>query len=63
MAKFVLTIKLGNAEMETGRDVADALRKVAHRIEDNALPLGDVDAIMDMNGNNVGSWEVKPDGV
>lgn len=63
MAKhFTLDIKLGNAEMQTGYDVAYALREIADRID---LRIGDDmpntqqgGPIYDLNGNMVGKWEV-----
>lgn len=57
---FTLTIELGNDAMQDGGDVAAAMRGIARRIEDNGL-LNRVDGgrVMDLNGNSVGSWEVK----
>ena len=60
--RLVLEINLGNAAMQTGRDVADALGQVVHRVEDNLLPLrsGDGGTIHDANGNATGTWTVEP---
>lgn len=61
---FKLQIKLGNAEMLTGTNVAGALHEVAHLI-DEPVDLAESDPydrsgrIMDSNGNSVGTWEVK----
>lgn len=60
--EFKLTITLGNAEMQSGDNVADALRetarKLANRFDGMTLP-ADVDGkIIDANGNIVGNWEV-----
>lgn len=61
--KFTLTIELGNEAMQTGYDVADALREIADRIyprglteHRNAVSL--VGLVRDINGNTVGSWQV-----
>lgn len=49
---FRLTIKLGNAEMQTPEDIAGALRDVADAVEQ-----GRADGFVhDTNGNRVGSW-------
>jgi hypothetical protein len=58
MNKFTLIIELGNDAMQDGRNVADALRKLAGRIEDNDFRRVDGGGIMDLNGNSVGKWEV-----
>jgi len=54
---FNVDIVLGNDAMQTAADVAEALRRLADRLEayshDGAL-LG---RIYDTNGNCVGSWE------
>lgn len=59
--KFVLEIKLGNDAMLTSRDVAQALFKVAARIERSAPPTAESEAhkILDENGQGVGSWRFK----
>lgn len=66
--QFVLTINLGNAEMQTGANIARSLRDVANHIDDDALTFDDpADAsgfdssgrIMDVNGNRVGGWHVQ----
>lgn len=57
---FSLTIELGNAAMERGPDLANALCRVADFVSDFGT-LADVVAgstIRDENGNKVGSWEV-----
>jgi hypothetical protein len=51
--RFALEIKLGNAAMQSGPDVADALRKVADRIENGLEARG---RIRDANGNTVGEY-------
>ncbi len=65
---FSLKIKLGNAAMLTGEDIAAALRKVADRVEnesthsmndDNESQIDEIDGrIYDENGNSVGAWAV-----
>lgn len=59
--KFILEIKLGNAEMQAGEHVAAALREVANWIDDDTpfdMP-EDPSGIYDINGNNVGNWHVE----
>ena len=52
--KFTLDIDLGNDAMQTADDVAEALRRVAKRLEaDRDLSSG---LIRDLNGNTVGVW-------
>jgi hypothetical protein len=62
MTTFNLTITLGNAEMSHSGEVADALRKVAARVEKHDDSLvgwnGLSGGINDVNGNTVGRWEV-----
>jgi len=52
--RFTLSIELGNAAMQTGRDVADLLRRVADRLDDG-LPDGPR-PVRDLNGNTVGYY-------
>lgn len=58
--KFSLEIELGNAAMQTGDDVAEALRKVAQKLADaydgTNLPDWESGTIKDANGNAVGIW-------
>lgn len=51
---FWLSIECGNDAMRTYEDIAEALRKVADRIE-NGTREG---RIRDTNGNSVGGFEV-----
>lgn len=51
---FKLMIELGNDGMQSGPDVAQALRDIADRIENGLEARG---AIIDANGNTVGQWE------
>ncbi|WNT45344.1 hypothetical protein SEA_BABYDOTZ_91 [Microbacterium phage BabyDotz] len=59
---FDLTIRLANAEMQSSRDVADALREAADQVDEHADTLvgwhGMSRDIRDMNGNRVGNWKV-----
>jgi hypothetical protein len=59
---FVLKIQLGNEEMQSGIDVANALRSTAaenlNRIS-GKLAAGEYGYVIDANGNNVGSWEIQ----
>jgi hypothetical protein len=61
---FTLKIELGNTAMQTGADVAEAVRGVAdrldglygyHRLEECAK---DGYKVRDINGNTVGEWEI-----
>ena len=52
MATFNLTIRLGNDAMQTGEDVAEALRQAANYIEQHDTG----SAVYDLNGNRVGSF-------
>lgn len=58
---FTLTIELGNDAMQTGADVAEALRRLAHRLEDDDA-YGELkptsQRIKDRNGNTVGQFTV-----
>ncbi len=61
--RFVIEIALGNEAMQTGRDVADALARIQHRIEDLLMPfakhnVGYTEQVIDGNGNTVGTWKV-----
>lgn len=54
MAKVLMEIDLGNDAMQTGEDIANALRKVSLIIEKAPIEEGFVTIIRDENGNNVG---------
>lgn len=58
MSKFTLTIKLGNAAMQTGQDVAGALADVVRDVIHWEDLSGMMRPIIDDNGNRVGEWEV-----
>lgn len=51
--RFTLTVELGNDGMQSGPDVAAALRRVADRIEHDLEARG---PIVDLNGNTVGEY-------
>lgn len=58
--EFTLKIELGNAAMETPRDIAKALREAAGRLECVADDATSASApIYDENGNRVGKWEMQ----
>lgn len=63
--EFVLKIKLGNDAMQTGADIRKALDRVSKSLLVNLLDHEDITerngkrAILDENGNTVGSWEFK----
>lgn len=60
--RFVLSIELGNAAMQTPRDVLDAIRQsLARTHPDQELGTDDGGKIRDVNGNTVGSWRVGED--
>ena len=61
MPQFILKIQLGNDAMQTGYDIAGALREIADKVYDNEdmREFTGVKRIMDLNGNTVGSWMVK----
>ena len=50
---FNLHIDLGASAMSTPRDIANALRRTAQRLETGVASAN----LMDMNGNTVGRWE------
>ncbi len=56
---FTLAIELGNDAMSAGCDVAEALRNVAQMVRDSELDFATNNMIVDLNGNVVGSWEVR----
>lgn len=62
---FTVEIELGNDAMQTGEDLAHALRGVAAKIEDCSRPVEDWPAsvrtgpIRDVNGNTVGRWKAR----
>jgi hypothetical protein len=58
--QFNLQIKSDNDAMQTGADIARALREVADKLDYNVTPPhGEYANIKDLNGNNVGGWRVK----
>lgn len=56
---FTLKIKMGNAAMQTGLDVASALREIADKLEEHPDPTNESGRIRDYNGNTVGEWKCK----
>lgn len=57
--QFKLTIELGNDAMQTGGDIADALRGLAERIDTRrGGDLADSGTVRDYNGNTVGTYDV-----
>lgn len=61
MTRFILKINLGNATMRTGYNISMALREIADKINDNGdmRDFSGLKNIRDINGNIVGSWQVK----
>jgi len=60
---FELKIELGNDAMQTPRDVAFVLKKLASKLDNmgDDFALVDGGKIMDANGNSVGKWDVEVD--
>lgn len=57
--KFTLTLNLGNQAMTEPLDVAEALRYVANRLEDNGTFPDSAVPVRDLNGATVGSYQVE----
>lgn len=64
--KLTLTIETGNDAMQTGDDLAKALKAVSKTVAnifEGGEPMGDFAVspmtIRDDNGNRVGSWEIQ----
>jgi hypothetical protein len=71
MARFTLTIELGNDAMRTWRDIGNELEALAETLHERDEVIGggdaepvsvedDIGAIRDVNGNRVGRWTVTP---
>lgn len=58
--EFTMNVKFGNAAMQTGEDLAAALRSVADRVErhDNIMQVNAA-SVFDLNGAPVGGWKVE----
>lgn len=57
MSELQLTIETDNDAMQSGPEVADALRDVAEKVDAGHC----AGRIRDLNGNTVGQWEVFDD--
>ena len=57
MAQFILKISLGNEAMQTGQDITDTLTRL--HFERYYSVDGLSGCVRDVNGNTVGSWQVK----
>lgn len=56
--KFKLSIEMGNDAMQTPRELAEALRELATRVESIEETETNAGAkVLDDNGNEVGTWE------
>lgn len=53
--KFKLKINLGSDAMQLTEDIAEALHRVAYRVEQHDDDKG---VILDINGNTVGEWSI-----
>lgn len=58
MQMFTLSIKMGNAEVQTVADVGHLLEKIARRMGEGMYENSLQAAFMDANGNRVGSWAI-----
>lgn len=59
-ARFTLEIELGNAAMQTGEDVAEALDRLGSVLGDMTEPSQQgAGRIRDLNGNTVGHWALE----
>jgi hypothetical protein len=59
LGKFVLEIELGNDAMQTGSDIASAIRRVADHVEEmGTAVVAFKETIRDLNGNSVGYFKV-----
>ena len=56
MSQFLLKINLGNDAMQTGSDIAEALRDIAKTIEDQYTPASIAGRIKG-NGIKIAHWE------
>lgn len=64
---FHFTVELGNDAMQSGKDVADALRIAADELADydlpftanDCVPVCSAQGIFDANGNMVGMYELR----
>ena len=61
--KFMLEIELGNDAMRDDADIAEALARVAKRVETIGTEYNRAFVIRDTNGNTVGRWSVVTDPV
>jgi hypothetical protein len=60
MPQFILKITLGNEVMQTGGDIARAIRAMSFDIDWRGFVIHTVPYhVKDINGNTVGSWQVK----
>ena len=64
MPQFILKINLGNDMMQSGYNVAECLKRVSKDIGEYQYLLnpefkGTTKNIKDLDGNTVGSWQIK----
>jgi hypothetical protein len=63
-SNFTLSIKLGNAAMEDASAIAEALRKVSQKLDQDYAGYDSVEStpcpevIWDANGARVGEWQI-----
>lgn len=61
MGEFSLRIELGNEVMRTHQNVGQALNYLSWiLIKNGSIDLPDRGAIIDTNGNTVGTWKYQP---
>lgn len=57
--EFTLTVRFGNDAMQTGDDLAAALRRIAEQVEVLGEPAREFGRpVFDTNGARVGAWNV-----
>lgn len=58
--KFTLKIESGNEGMSDPLDVVRAIRHIADKIEEHSPTWKAAGYVFDVNGNKVGTWEIRP---
>jgi hypothetical protein len=59
--RLIVEISTGNDTMQTGHEIAEALRSIAKRLDDvhyDVIDEEDRGRVMDINGNRVGGWSI-----
>ena len=58
-SEFNCKINLGTSALQTTEDLSNLLRKLADRIDNDGLLVNDYGRLVDINGNNVGKWNIE----